>query len=968
MKITKLISIMVLILTLSGGLGAQYGFYGKNKVRRTHFDWQFVESEHFQVFYYSDKKDLIRFITRSAEKAHKQISDFLNVRIEDKIPLIFYNSHIDFEQTNLFPGFLPIGVQAFAEPIAHRVVCHGDMPPEVLARTITHELGHIFEYQIIFGGITQSATAIRSPPLWMMEGFSEYVTRDWNTFNLLTVRDAVLNDRIPELQKNWDLVSSYMTGRTPYDMGHMVYDFIEQRFGKRAVRNLLQSTRPGSLLAKRNSPFKFLGTSRKSFNFEFKKYARNRFREFLFRENPEDYSFPVGPEFPYAYAFSHRISPSGELLAVLTANIKKSKLELVLVSMKDGKIIKNITPGYTSRYDFIEYQFNPADGTSFTWDRNGEQVAFFARKELMNYLVVMDVVSGELLHQIPLKEIHAPSSPAFLPDNKTLWFTAIKDSIAQIYELNIENGKPRLLTDNHLFIRSLDISRDGKEVVFSARSGNYFDIYTAPTDRLHEPVQLTRTQFNDISPFFSEDGRYIYFSSDERQAINIYGIDRHTRTRHRYSDVRTGNFFPIEIPGSPGEVVISSFHKGVFNLYRKNISTSLEQKTLPPPAPVNQTPSKTDGEKSGSPAESSPYTSRIGSATAAPEVEIEEKGRYKPFKKMYVSSLPYVGVGYSSNGNFLGYTSINATDLMGDHNLNLSLATQYGYRSFRLTYTNLSHRLQYYASLFSWNDGYYYYTTQSYFSLRKRFGIEAGFYYPFSRAARLSFGASFYRQEEDSDLIYLQRKLPYGQYFSGYSLPLSLSLTEDAIRFTYFGPLMGHTYNITFRKFIKMGDSFQDAYTLTADFRKYLHLDTHTLLALRLRGFTSGGKQPMLFWMGGDNTIRASRYAGLTGNHGFHINAEFRFSIIHLAATPLGLIGPVRGAFFFDMGGIWFNGQDFKMFQEGGGLGLQDGLSSYGFGIQAFLFGVPMHFEWVRKWDFKQSSYYGFNFWIGLDF
>ena len=124
----------------------------------------------------------------------------------------------------------------------------------------------------------------------------------------------------------------------------------------------------------------------------------------------------------------------------------------------------------------------------------------------------------------------------------------------------------------------------------------------------------------------------------------------------------------------------------------------------------------------------------------------------------------------------------------------------------------------------------------------------------------------------------------------------------------------------------------------------------------------------MLFWMGGDNTIRASRYAGLTGNHGFHFNAEFRFSIIHLAATPLGLIGPVRGAFFFDMGGSWYRGQEFRMFQEGGGLGLQDGLSSYGFGIQAFLFGVPMHFEWVRKWDFKKSSYYGFNFWIGLDF
>lgn len=120
--------------------------------------------------------------------------------------------------------------------------------------------------------------------------------------------------------------------------------------------------------------------------------------------------------------------------------------------------------------------------------------------------------------------------------------------------------------------------------------------------------------------------------------------------------------------------------------------------------------------------------------------------------------------------------------------------------------------------------------------------------------------------------------------------------------------------------------------------------------------------------MGGDNTIRAAPFLRLIGNRGFHFNAEFRFSLIDLAATPIGLIGPVRGVIFFDLGGIWFGEDGFNMFQKGEGFKLKDAISSYGFGIQTFLFGLPFHFEWVYKTDFTDSRYYGFNFWIGFDF
>ena len=952
MRIKKTILFIITLIFVSSTIGAQYFYYGKNKVRRTKFDWQYIETDHFNVYYYTEDKALIKTIAAAAEHYFTLISDFLNTKPEEKIPVIFYNTHIDFEQTNLYPGFLPPGVQAFAEPVAHRVVLHGDRAPEELLRTLHHELGHIFEYAVLYKGIKRSALALRPPPSWIMEGFAEFVTGEWESFSLLTVRDSVLNGQIPSLKKNWQMQVAGGTARSPYDFGHLVFDFIKEKYGQRGVRNLLRSFRGTSLINPKRNRYELFSTSDREFNHEFQKYARERFKKYRLKENPDDYSFAIGPEFPYIYSFSHQISPSGEVLAVLTANRTRGKLEFVLISMKDGKIIKNITPGFTTKYDDINVQFNPADGISFSWDNKSENIAFFVRKELDNYLVIMDVLDATITKKIKLKDINDPTSPDFSTDDKTIYFTGIQNSKSYLYSIDIETGTVKKHTDGSLFIRSITISHDGKSFVYSAKSNGYFNLYQAPFDAPHKPARLTNGAFNDITPVFSSDNKKIYFSSDELESHNIYSLDLESKEVRRYTDVQTGNFFPIEIPEKENSLVISSFFKSTFRLYKKDISQPLGTRVPAVAATVED------------------ETAEVEPKEEKKELKVIEKGKYKAFKKFFIDGLPAVGIGYSTTGDFLGYTYLNASDLMGDHNFRLYIANQYGFQSYQLSYVNMKNRLQYFANLFSWNLKQYYIDPAniSFRSLRKRFGLSLGLYYPLSRSYRLSLSGTFYKQQDNADNVYYGGDLPYSQYFDGFALPLSLSFTGETTRFTYYGPLMGHTFNFSFRKFIDVGSSFQDAYTFEGDIRKYFRIDNRTLLALRLRGFTSGGTNPELFWMGGDNTIRAAPYLRLIGNKGFHFNAEFRFSLIDLAATPIGIIGPVRGVVFFDLGGIWFGEDEFRMFRKGEGFKLRDAISSYGFGIQTFLFGLPFHFEWVYKTDFTDRRYYGFNFWIGFDF
>ena len=80
------------------------------------------------------------------------------------------------------------------------------------------------------------------PPLWVIEGFSEFITGTWGQFYLLTVRDMVLNGRIPVMTKYGNLQTPYYNGRTiPYDFGHIIYEFLDEKFGKRGIKKLLYS-------------------------------------------------------------------------------------------------------------------------------------------------------------------------------------------------------------------------------------------------------------------------------------------------------------------------------------------------------------------------------------------------------------------------------------------------------------------------------------------------------------------------------------------------------------------------------------------------------------------------------------------------------------------------------------------------------------------------------------------------------
>jgi len=184
------------------------------------------------------------------------------------------------------------------------------------------------------------------------------------------------------------------------------------------------------------------------------------------------------------------------------------------------------------------------------------------------------------------------------------------------------------------------------------------------------------------------------------------------------------------------------------------------------------------------------------------------------------------------------------------------------------------------------------------------------------------------------------------------------------------------------------------------------------VLAMRLRGFKSFGDFPDFIYFGGNSEMHGYDYLSFVGQNDVFADAELRFPLIEAALTPIGVVGGVRGVFFANIGGGWFDNTGYQFWSNSAqtispitgytadpatglqvpvygtpvtvsGFRLVDGRASYGLGLETFALGFPIHFDWSWRTLFNKgyedvvfasaggSSAFRsprFAVWIGYDF
>src|SRR5207247_252393 len=259
-------------------------------------------------------------------------------------------------------------------PEQHRMVLPIDSPSDQLYGLIVHELTHQFEFDIIPQSLIR-----RSVPLWVNEGLSDYERGLWSPMDLMTVRDAAVADIVPKMSE----LEGYGNSGNPrliYNLGHAVFEFIEAKFGKEGIRQYLFALRKSVIGGGEDAYEEALRMKKDEFDEAFERYLKELFKPFRDKERPADYGRDLAPDkekTSFAEAISIAPSPSGDLIAVATGNRKDGELDLVLVSAKDGSIVRNMTPGFDKDLGFdhiVEYGERWNTVPWMSWSPKGDRL------------------------------------------------------------------------------------------------------------------------------------------------------------------------------------------------------------------------------------------------------------------------------------------------------------------------------------------------------------------------------------------------------------------------------------------------------------------------------------------------------------------------------------------------------------------------------------------------------------------
>jgi hypothetical protein len=554
---------------------AQYFGFGKNRVQYTEFDWRFIQSEHFDVYYYDSKNYyLAEFTAKSLEAAYAQLRRDFRHQLNDRISVIIYDSHIDFSQTNVVP--LPVsaqGIGGVTDKFKNRITIpfmghYGDY-----RQVLHHELVHAIFNDKFYGGSIQAIIQNNIQlviPLWFEEGLSEYVSLGWDTDTDMFIREAVMNNMMPPIQQ--------MGGFMAYRGGQAFWNFIVEEYGREKIGEILQRVRQTRSVEAglRQS----LGLSMTELNERFHDWLRKiYFPEIAVREDLREIGNLITTDrYRRAFNTSPAVSPQGDRIAMISN--ARGYFDVIVLNARDGSRIKTLIRGE----DNVDFEELNILRPTLTWSPDGRKLALSTRSGGSVDLVIVDYQTEEI-QRIVFPQLDAIGDVAWSPNGKKLAFQGNDGPYTNIYVYNLEDGDFISATNDVFSDFNPSWSADSQYLLFASDRGPHTDVnsfrtnfnvllnpYIGQSDiymlRLgsSRATRLTSTpNWNETRPIMTRDGRLIYIS-DQNGIPNVYELDPDTRTSYPLTDLITG-VMQMSISADGNLLAINSFNRGFVHIF-----------------------------------------------------------------------------------------------------------------------------------------------------------------------------------------------------------------------------------------------------------------------------------------------------------------------------------------------------------------------------------------------------------------
>ncbi len=568
MKLFRTLAAVAAILFLFTIGNAQETYFGKNKVHYKKFDWKYIQTEHFDIYYYQNGYELAKFAAASLESAYVAVRKSLNYDVRKRVPIILFLSHNDFQQTNVTPELIEEGVGGFTESFKNRVVLPFMGNYEDFRHVLHHELTHAMIFDMLFAnpfGSILSRQAFFRIPLWFAEGYAEYSSRfGMDPFADMVLRDATINNYLQPLE--------YVGGFLAYKQGQSALTYLAQKYGEEKISEIISKGKVN--LSMDRAMKAAIGQSMGQFNDEWVKAQKKIYwPELNLRREPREFAKQLTNHEKDGSNFNEHpvFSPTGNEIAIFTD--RSDFTEVYLISAADGKRIKKILKG--ERSGDLESLHSYVSGLA--WSPDGTKIALVTKSKGEDALTIFKVKGGkDKRYKFGMDGLY---SPAYSPDGSKIVFVGMKAGQTNLYEVNLATGALSQVTNDDFGDYDPTYSPDGKSIVFASDRGvenghpynhygfkyGYYNLFKweAETGTI---TPLTKDGANNRSPVFSPDGKRLAFSANPSGVDNIYVMDMDSLKAYPVTNVLTGCFNPSWSKDGD-RLAFACFYKGGFDIF-----------------------------------------------------------------------------------------------------------------------------------------------------------------------------------------------------------------------------------------------------------------------------------------------------------------------------------------------------------------------------------------------------------------
>ncbi len=877
-----------LLVSVAGALGAvapaelsaQFFAFGQNKIQYRKLDWRILRGPHVNLYYYPAEAELAPAALAYAEASYDTLAVQFGHDVAERVPLVVYASHTDFEQTNILPFTPPEGLLGATDFLKRRVSLPFRGNFAEFRHTLRHELVHVFQLDLLSEAYLQAPRHSRfNFPLWWTEGLAELWSSGQDARDEMVLRDLTLSGRLPSLRQ-----LTWVTSGIVYPLGGQIHGWLADTYGDWRVATMYkEQNRHDTFEAAIKAVY---GRTLDQLSDEFQLAMRRRYYPSVDSLAPltvlarEVAKLAVKPVF-----LPDTNGGSGEVAYLSPAT---GYVTIYRRGLDSGHVRTVVTGGRRAEME----SFHPFD-SRMDASRPG-LLLFIARYGDRDALMVWDLEKSKVRGRYQFPELVSLLSPQWMPDGKSIVLSGLSESgVSDLYRIHLPEGRLQPLTADRYQDLDPTPAPDGRRIVFASdRAADGLrgaaNLYMLNLDSARV-APLTAGSWKDESPAWAPDGR-IYFTSDRDGVLNVFSVDTLGDGR-RETSAWSGAFDGVPLPDGSG-LLVGGFHDLSWNLYRYPVDTMArkERFALQSGDTVASWTWLAAGDTAGSAiASREPYRSRLTLDFAAGEAVIipgygGAQGAFFVMSDLLGDNLLFGSLG-SFQGRRLGsiISNINGSAVY----LNRSRRVNWGIGAFRTKGRNFE------------GDQVVAYDETAYGAL----GIIR---YPLSRFSRIE--GTFVAEHSDR----VDFTLPVDQPRRvGWIASHFLSYVHDNSLWVYSGPIDGSRLSLTAGLSNDFTNSRFDSYLVSADLRRYLRLGRRSTWALRGYGFYSGGDRPRRTNIGGTLALRGyPQFGFIVGSQAFMANQEVRFPLLtHLTlGTPLGDLDfpEIQGAFFTDVGKATF--------------------------------------------------------------